>query len=211
MTEPRWLDEREQRAWRGYLAMQSRLQARLNRRLQDDSGLSLTDFDVLVALTDRDEVRMRVHELADTLQWERSRLSHQLSRMQRRGLIEREDCEDDARGAFVVLTAEGRRRSTGPRPRTSRPCASWCSTGSRRTRSTRSPGSRRSCWSGSAADRDDQVSSCFSRDATDVSVRCPSVLVTRSRRSSDGLRFARCSTTPAALVRRRIISSVDRP
>lgn len=109
MTEPRWLDEREQRAWRGYLAMQSRLQARLNRRLQDDSGLSLTDFDVLVALTDRDEVRMRVHELADTLQWERSRLSHQLSRMQRRGLLEREDCEDDARGAFVVLTAQGRR------------------------------------------------------------------------------------------------------
>lgn len=109
MTEPRWLDEREQRAWRGYLAMQSRLHARLNRRLQDDSGLSLTDFDVLVALTDRTGVRMRVHELADTLQWERSRLSHQLSRMQRRGLVEREDCEDDARGAFVVLTTEGRR------------------------------------------------------------------------------------------------------
>ncbi len=115
MTEPRWLDEREQRAWRGYLAMQSRLQARLNRRLQDDSGLSLTDFDVLVALTDRggagpnSTARIRVHELADTLQWERSRLSHQLSRMQRRGLVEREDCEDDARGAFVVLTDEGRR------------------------------------------------------------------------------------------------------
>lgn len=109
MTEPRWLDEREQRAWRGYLAMQARLQARLNRRLQDDSGLSLTDFDVLVALTDSDDVRMRVHELADTLQWERSRLSHQLSRMQRRGLLEREDCEDDARGAFVVLTDAGRR------------------------------------------------------------------------------------------------------
>ncbi len=115
MTEPRWLDEREQRAWRGYLAMQARLQARLNRRLQDDSGLSLPDFDVLVALTDRggagpnSRVRVRVHELADTLQWERSRLSHQLSRMQRRGLVEREDCEDDARGAFVVLTDEGRR------------------------------------------------------------------------------------------------------
>jgi len=115
VDDPRWLDEREQRAWRGYLAMQARLHARLNRRLQDDSGLSLSDFDVLVALTDRaggrtdGEVRMRVHELADTVQWERSRLSHQLSRMQRRGLVEREDCEDDARGAFVVLTDEGRR------------------------------------------------------------------------------------------------------
>lgn len=115
MTEPRWLDEREQRAWRGYLAMQARLHARLNRRLQEESGLSLSDFDVLVALTDRavggtsSEVRMRVHELAETVQWERSRLSHQLSRMQRRGLVEREDCEDDARGAFVVLTDEGQR------------------------------------------------------------------------------------------------------
>lgn len=115
MTEPRWLDEREQRAWRGYLAMQARLHARLNRRLQEESGLSLSDFDVLVALTDRADggtssgVRMRVHELAETVQWERSRLSHQLSRMQRRGLVEREDCEDDARGAFVVLTDEGQR------------------------------------------------------------------------------------------------------
>ncbi|WP_132427895.1 MarR family winged helix-turn-helix transcriptional regulator [Pseudonocardia endophytica] len=93
--------------------MQARLHARLNRRLQDESGLSLADFDVLVALTDRARqdggARMRVHELADTLQWERSRLSHQLSRMQRRDLVEREECEDDARGAFVVLTAQGRR------------------------------------------------------------------------------------------------------
>lgn len=115
MDEPRWLDEREQRAWRGYLAMQTGLHAQLNRRLQDESGLSLADFDVLVALTDRagvgtnSEVRMRVRELADVVQWERSRLSHHLSRMQRRGLVEREECADDARGAFVVLTAEGRR------------------------------------------------------------------------------------------------------
>ncbi|MCE3555413.1 MarR family transcriptional regulator [Pseudonocardia sp. RS11V-5] len=104
----RWLDEREQRAWRGYLAMQAQLQARLHRRLQADSGLSYADFDVLVALTDRDE-RVRVLELAEALQWEKSRLSHHLSRMQKRGLVEREECADDARGAFVVLTPEGRR------------------------------------------------------------------------------------------------------
>ena len=53
VTETRWLDEREQRAWRGYLAMQAQLQAQLHRRLQADSGLSYADFDVLVALTDR--------------------------------------------------------------------------------------------------------------------------------------------------------------
>ncbi|ODU06915.1 MAG: MarR family transcriptional regulator [Pseudonocardia sp. SCN 72-86] len=105
----RWLDAREQRAWRGYIAMQAQLNAELHRRMQAESGLSLADFDVLVALTDRDTERMRVLELAEALQWEKSRLSHHLSRMQRRGLIEREDCPDDARGAFVLLSAEGRR------------------------------------------------------------------------------------------------------
>lgn len=109
MTDPRWLDQREQRAWRGYLAMQSRLQAQLNRQLQADSGMSLPDFDVLVALTDRPAVRMRVRVLAEALQWEKSRLSHHLARMERRGLIERQDCPGDARGAVVVLTDVGRR------------------------------------------------------------------------------------------------------
>jgi DNA-binding MarR family transcriptional regulator len=108
VNDPRWLDEREQRAWRAYLAMQSRLQARLNRQLQSDADLSLADFDVLVALTDRPDVQARVLELAEALQWEKSRLSHHLARMQRRGLIERQECPEDGRGAFVVLTDEGR-------------------------------------------------------------------------------------------------------
>lgn len=104
----RWLDEHEQAAWRGYLAMQARLHAELNRRLAADSGLSIADFDVLVALTDRPGERVRVLELAESLQWEKSRLSHHLARMQRRGLVTREDCADDGRGNFVVLTGEGR-------------------------------------------------------------------------------------------------------
>ncbi|MEJ2865569.1 MarR family winged helix-turn-helix transcriptional regulator [Actinomycetospora flava] len=108
MTQTRWLDDRQQRAWRGHLALQARLHAQLNRRLQADSGLSLSDFDVLVALSESDGP-LRVQELADHLQWEKSRLSHQLSRMERRGLLERQDCPDDARGAFVVLTVAGRR------------------------------------------------------------------------------------------------------
>jgi DNA-binding MarR family transcriptional regulator len=109
VTDPRWLDDHEQYAWRRYLDMQTQLQARLHRELQHDSSLSLADFDVLVALTDRPERRIRVLELAEALQWEKSRLSHHLARMERRGLIERQDCPDDARGAFVVLTADGRR------------------------------------------------------------------------------------------------------
>jgi DNA-binding MarR family transcriptional regulator len=109
MTETRWLDEHQQRAWRGYLRMQSRLSARLNRQLQTDSDLSLADFDVLVALTDQPEDRLRVSELARVLQWEKSRLSHHVGRMERRRLVVREECAADGRGAFVVLTPEGRR------------------------------------------------------------------------------------------------------
>ncbi|KAA1017498.1 MarR family transcriptional regulator [Pseudonocardia sp. EV170527-09] len=104
----RWLDEREETAWRGLLRMQARLHAELHRRLQADSGLSLADFDVLVALTDRPDERCRAMELAGLLDWEKSRLSHHLARMQKRGLVAREECDDDGRGNYVVLTGAGR-------------------------------------------------------------------------------------------------------
>lgn len=105
----RWLTDSEQRAWRGYQAVQAQLSARLNRQLQSDSGLSLADYEVLVALTDRPEGRLRVFELAEALQWEQSRLSHHLARMQQRGLVNRKACRDDRRGSYVLLTAAGRR------------------------------------------------------------------------------------------------------
>ncbi|MEU4570478.1 MarR family winged helix-turn-helix transcriptional regulator [Micromonospora sp. NPDC023956] len=104
----RWLDDDEQRAWRAYLQMQNRLTAHLGRQLQQDSGLSLADYEVLVALTDADEGRLRPFALQEQLEWEQSRLSHHLSRMQRRGLVDREGCPGDRRGAFVVLTPAGR-------------------------------------------------------------------------------------------------------
>jgi DNA-binding MarR family transcriptional regulator len=108
VSEPQWLDEREQHAWRGYLAMHTRLTAHLHRQLQADSGLSLADFHVLVQLTDRPDGRARITELASGLEWEKSRLSHHLARMQRRGLVARQECPEDGRGAFAVLTATGR-------------------------------------------------------------------------------------------------------
>ena len=104
----RWLTEEEQRAWRGLVRMTSQLNARGNRQLQDEYGISLADYEVLVVLSEAPEGRLRVFEVADVLAWEQSRVSHQLARMQRRGLIAREDCSTDARGAFAVLTAAGR-------------------------------------------------------------------------------------------------------
>jgi DNA-binding MarR family transcriptional regulator len=103
-----WLTEDEQRVWRGLLQMTSRLDSRLNRELQQASGLSLADYDVLVLLTEAPDGRLRMFQLMEDLQWEQSRLSHHIARMQRRGLVAREDCTTDKRGAFVVLTHAGR-------------------------------------------------------------------------------------------------------
>lgn len=105
---PRWLSKDEHRAWRGLLQMTAHLDVQVNRRLQESSGLSKADYDVLVVLSESPEGRLRVYEVAQELGWEQSRLSHHLSRMQKRGLVEREECLSDRRGAFVVLTGAGR-------------------------------------------------------------------------------------------------------
>ena len=115
-AEPRWLDDEEQRAWRSYLRMAGKLSAHLNRQLQAESDLSLADFDVLVHLTDVPERRLRVIELARELEWEKSRLSHHVGRMERRGLVRREECEDDGRGSYIVLTPAGLAAIEGAAP-----------------------------------------------------------------------------------------------
>jgi DNA-binding MarR family transcriptional regulator len=104
-----WLDAGEQRAWRAWLDAHAFLSARLNRELQSGSGLSLSDYDVLVHLTDVPDGRLRAFELGQGLQWEKSRVSRQVSRMAERGLVAREAAPEDGRGAYVVLTSAGRR------------------------------------------------------------------------------------------------------
>lgn len=107
VAETRWLDDEEQRAWRGWLDLNAQLSAILNRHLQVVSGLSLSDYDVLVALTDVPERSLRMFELGARLGWEKSRVSKQVARMAARGLVERRECPDDRRGAFVDLTDDG--------------------------------------------------------------------------------------------------------
>jgi DNA-binding MarR family transcriptional regulator len=102
-----WLSADEQRAWRTYWRMSSLLPAQLNRQLQRDSGLTLPEYEVLVALSEAPGQRLRPFQICEALNWEQSRLSHQLARMLRRGLIDRQECEADGRGAFVRLTAAG--------------------------------------------------------------------------------------------------------
>jgi DNA-binding MarR family transcriptional regulator len=103
-----WLDEREDRAWRRFLAMQVQLQRVLGKELQHATGLSHADYAVLVHLSEAPEGRLRPFELSGLAEWEKSRLSHHLTRMERRGLVERQECPSDSRGAFVALTDSGR-------------------------------------------------------------------------------------------------------
>ena len=107
MTTTQWLSEAEARAWRGYLRMNTLLLAELARDLQRDAGLSAADYDVLVILSESASHRLRLRDLGAQLSWEKSRLSHHITRMERRGLVGREECPTDARGAFVVLTSKG--------------------------------------------------------------------------------------------------------
>jgi DNA-binding MarR family transcriptional regulator len=100
-----WLSDDEQRIWRDYLAMVSALDTAMNRQLQSDCGLSLSDYDVLVTLQEGGPQRM--FALGAALGWEQSRLSHQLRRMRDRGLLTREGAKEDRRGATVALTDVG--------------------------------------------------------------------------------------------------------
>src|SRR3978361_1350095 len=106
MAAPRWLNEEEARAWRGWIRASEHLRACLNRELQRD-GLSDADFAVLVQLSESPDQRVRMSDLAARMAWSKSRLSHQVSRMAERNLLARENCPNDARGAYAALTPHG--------------------------------------------------------------------------------------------------------
>jgi DNA-binding MarR family transcriptional regulator len=112
----RRITTRELAIWRSLLDTTAELHRVMSEQLQE-SGLSPGDYQVLLALKEADGLRLRSSELAATIEWERSRLSHHLGRMEQRGLIQREDCATDNRGAEVSLTESGMaafRRASAP-------------------------------------------------------------------------------------------------
>ncbi|MFE7630304.1 MarR family winged helix-turn-helix transcriptional regulator [Kocuria sp. NPDC057446] len=106
--EVNWLSDEEQRVWRGFLALSRGMQTAVDRQLSRDSALSGSEYEVLVQLSESSTGVIRSRDLLHELGWERSRLSHLLSRMARRGLLERLPCDSDARGLDVRITPEGR-------------------------------------------------------------------------------------------------------
>jgi DNA-binding MarR family transcriptional regulator len=107
----------ELRAWRSFTETTDLVKRRIETELQQASGLSSGDYAVLLALSEHAEHRIRSSPLAEHIGWERSRLSHHLARMERRGLIVRQAVEHDSRGAQIVLTEQGAhtlRRASSP-------------------------------------------------------------------------------------------------
>ncbi len=104
--QPRWLSQEEQAAWRATVNLSQLLLRQLDRDL-NAHGLNGHDYEILVELSEAPCQRLRMTELADATSQSRSRLSHQVSRMEKRGLVRRDDCEGDKRGTFAVLTAAG--------------------------------------------------------------------------------------------------------
>ena len=96
-------------AWRDFLAMRRQLDRELERQLQRDAGLSTADYGILNTLAEAPDRRLRGRDLGELLAWEKSRVSHQVSRMEARGLVERQECPEDARGTWIGITPEGRR------------------------------------------------------------------------------------------------------
>ncbi len=103
----RWLSDEEQASWRAWIAASLLLPDRLSRDLQEQAGISLPDYEILVYLSEAPERRLRMSELADRTLSSRSRLSHQVDRLTDAGLVDRQPCSDDRRGYFAVLTPQG--------------------------------------------------------------------------------------------------------
>ena len=103
----RWLSDDEQASWRAWIAASLLLPDRLNRYLQDEAGISLADYEILVYLSESPDRRLRMSELADRTLSSRSRLSHQVDRLTDAGFVDREPCSQDRRGYFAVLTPRG--------------------------------------------------------------------------------------------------------
>jgi len=109
MTDPtpRWLDMDQQRHWRHYLTGSALLLEALTRQLEQEAGLSFSEYEVLVRLSEAEDRTLRMSELADSVVNSRSRLTHTVRRLESRGIVRRETCAEDGRGVNCVLTDEG--------------------------------------------------------------------------------------------------------
>jgi DNA-binding MarR family transcriptional regulator len=112
----RWLSDDEQHVWRAYLEADRLLWEQLDDELQRSTGLALSEYEILVRLSERPGRSARMSEVADDVVYSRSRLTHTVARMEARGLLDRRPCPGDRRGVLAVMTEEGYRRLVAAAP-----------------------------------------------------------------------------------------------
>jgi DNA-binding MarR family transcriptional regulator len=103
------LTDTEVEVWRAFFVMRRRLDRAIELQFQEDSQISASEYEVLFALNDASQRRLRSKDIASSIGWEKSRVSHLVARMEKRGLLTRFECETDARGSWIGITADGRR------------------------------------------------------------------------------------------------------
>lgn len=104
---PRWLSAEQQVSWRAFLVGSARLTGALGAQLESESGISLSEYEVLVRLSESENHTLRMSQLAEELVHSRSRLTHTVRRMEERGFVERTACSDDGRGVNCRMTEAG--------------------------------------------------------------------------------------------------------
>ena len=114
--QPRWLDADQQAAWRAYLDGTRMLFAQLDRQLEADAGISFTDYELLVRLSEAPDHRLRMRDLADATISTRSGVTRAVTRAERAGWVRRVECEDDRRGMNAELTPAGLAKLTDTAP-----------------------------------------------------------------------------------------------
>ncbi|GAA1142590.1 DNA-binding MarR family transcriptional regulator [Kitasatospora gansuensis] len=107
MDEPRWLDEREMAAWRGFVAASNLIERRLEQQLKESAGLSHTQYEILVQLSAAPDGALRMTDLADRLVTSKSGLTYQVTQLEKSGLVGRRSCPSDVRGVFAEITDQG--------------------------------------------------------------------------------------------------------
>ncbi|MFD5748428.1 MarR family winged helix-turn-helix transcriptional regulator [Streptomyces sp. NPDC127033] len=116
MDEPRWLDEHELAAWRGFITATTLLERRLDQQLKEEAGLSHAQYEILVRLSEAPGGELRMTGLADLLLTSKSGLTYQVGQLEKAGLVRRRSCPSDVRGVFAVLTDAGRERLRAAAP-----------------------------------------------------------------------------------------------
>ena len=113
MSQQTTVTDAELEVWRSFYSMRRTLDRALDLQLQRDSSISAPEYELLLTLHHAPQHQLRIKAITDTLGWEKSRVSHRVTRTEKRGLLERAECEMDARGSWIRLTADGRQAVLG--------------------------------------------------------------------------------------------------